>query len=142
LLAARRKKARRVAGFVVSDVAGPSLPFTPVQVLGGYDLRRAGGGLPTFEDELPGWQERVEAARRTKERLGPLAAEKARKYEGLTLEQLKARWAEMMSRRVEVVNADDFEAEVMAIFSVLGVKMGERGKLLRAAGFENGEPMQ
>ena len=53
-----------------------------------------------------------------------------------------ARWAEMMSRRVEVVDADDFEAEVMAIFSVLGVKMGERGKVLRAAGFEYGEPMQ
>ena len=47
-----------------------------------------------------------------------------------------------MSRRAEVVTSDDFEAEVMAIFSVLGAKMGERGKVLRAAGFESGEPMQ
>ena len=47
-----------------------------------------------------------------------------------------------MSRRVEVVNADDFGVEVMAVFSVLGVKMRERGKVLRAAGFEYGEPMQ
>ena len=53
-----------------------------------------------------------------------------------------ARWAEMMSRRVVVVNVADFEAEVTAIFSVLGVKMGERSKVLRAAGFEYGEPMQ
>jgi len=53
-----------------------------------------------------------------------------------------ARWAEMMSRRVEVVNADDFEAEIMAIFGVLGVKMGQRAKVLRTAGFEYGEPMQ
>jgi len=53
-----------------------------------------------------------------------------------------ARWAEMMSRRVEVVDADDFEAEVMAIFSALGVKMRDRSKVLRAAGFEYGEPMQ
>ena len=88
------------------------------------------------------WQEEVEVARLEKERLGPLAAEKAKKYEHLTLEQVMARWAEMMSRRVEVVAADDLEAEVMAIFNVLGVKMGERGKLLRAAGFEYGEPMQ
>ena len=95
-----------------------------------------------FEDELPKWQEQVEAARRTQERLGPLAAEKAKKYEHLTLEQVMARWAEMMSRRVEVVNADDFEAEVMAICQVLGAKMGERSKVLRSAGFEYGEPMQ
>jgi len=27
-----------------------------------------------FEDEIAAWQERVEAARRTNERLGPLAA--------------------------------------------------------------------
>ena len=95
-----------------------------------------------FEGELVAWQERVEAVRRANERLGPLAAEKAKKYEHLTLEQVMARWAEMMSRRVEVVNADDFEAEVMAIFSVLGVKMGKRSKVLRDAGFEYGEPMQ
>ena len=82
-----------------------------------------------FQDELAAWQERVEAARPTKERLAPLAAETAKQYEGLTLEQVTARWAEMMSHRVEVVNADDFEAEVMALFSVLSAKMGERGKV-------------
>ena len=53
-----------------------------------------------------------------------------------------ARWAELMSRRVEVVNPDEFEVEVMAVFSVLGVKMTERAKVLRVAGFEYGEPMQ
>ena len=95
-----------------------------------------------FEDELAAWQERVAAVRRANERLGPVAAKKAKKYEHLTLEQVMARWAELMSRRVEVVNADDFGVEVMAVFSVLGVKMTERGKVRRAAGFEYGEPMQ
>jgi hypothetical protein len=38
-----------------------------------------------FEDELPKWQDQIEAARRSNERLGPLAAEKAKKYEHLTL---------------------------------------------------------
>ena len=97
-----------------------------------------------FEDELPKWQEQIEAARRAQERLGPLAAEKAKKYEGLTLEQVMAHWARVTSRRGgrEFESLDDFEAEVMAIFSVLGVKMGERGTVLRAAGFEYGEPMQ
>jgi hypothetical protein len=95
-----------------------------------------------FEDELAAWQEKVEAARQTKLRLGPLAAEKARKYEHLTLEQVMARWAELMSRRIEWANDDDFEVEVMAVFSVLGVKMRERGKVLRAGGFVYGEPMQ
>ena len=32
------------------------------------------------------WLEKVEAARLEKERLGPLVAEKAKQYEGLTLE--------------------------------------------------------
>ena len=95
-----------------------------------------------FEDELPKWQDQIEAARRSNERLGPLAAERAKKYEHLTLEQVIARWAEVMSRRSQWANNDDFEAEVMAIFSVLGIKMRERGKVLRAAGFEYGEPMQ
>jgi len=95
-----------------------------------------------FEDDLPAWQERIDAARRANERLGPLAAERAKKYEHLTLEQVMARWGELMLRQVEVVNADDFEAEVMALYSVLGVKMGQRAKVLRAAGFEYGEPMQ
>jgi len=46
-----------------------------------------------FEDELVAWQERVEAVRRANERLGPLAAERAKKYEHLTLEEVMARWA-------------------------------------------------
>ena len=95
-----------------------------------------------FEDELVAWQERVEAVRRANERLGPLAAERAKKYEHLKLKQVMARWAEVMSRRTEWANADDFEAEVMALYSVLGVKMQERSKVLRGAGFEYGEPMQ
>ena len=95
-----------------------------------------------FEDELAAWQQGVEAARRIKERLGPLAAEKAKKYEALTLEQVMARWAEVMSRRTECANDDDFEVEVMAVFSVLGVKMQERSKVLRGAGFEFREPVQ
>ena len=82
------------------------------------------------------------AARRAQERLGPLAAERAKQYEHLTLEQVMARWAEVMSRRTEWASDDDREAEVMAIASVLGVKMRERGKVLRDAGFEYGEPMQ
>ena len=95
-----------------------------------------------FEDELAGWQEKIEAARLQKERLGPLAAEKAKKYEHLTLEEVMARWAEVMSRRIEWANDDDLEVEVMAVFSVLGVKMRERAKVLRAGGFEYGEPMR
>ena len=95
-----------------------------------------------FEDELVAWQERVEAVRRANERLGPLAAERAKKYEHLTLEQVMARWAEVMSRRTQWDSDDDFEVEVMAVFSVLGVKMRQRGKVLRAGGFEYGEPMQ
>ena len=95
-----------------------------------------------FEDELAAWQEKVDAAKRMQERLGPLLAEKAKQYEGLTLEQVMARWGEVMSRRVEWDSDDDFEVEVMAIFSVLGVKMRERGKVLGAVGFDYGEPMQ
>ena len=95
-----------------------------------------------FEDELAAWQERVEAARRANERLGPLAADRAKKYEALTLEQVMARWAEVMSCRSQWDSVDDLEVGVMAAFSVLGVKMRERGKVLRAAGFEYGEPMQ
>jgi len=95
-----------------------------------------------FEDELEAWQERVEAVRRANERLGPLAVERAKKYEHLTLEEVMARWAEVMSRRSQWDSDDDFEVEVMAIFSVLGVKMREGGKVLRAGGFVYGEPMQ
>jgi len=95
-----------------------------------------------FEDELVAWQERVEAVRHANERLGPLAAERAKQYEHLTLEQVMARWAEVMSCRSQWDSDDDFEVEVMAVFSVLGVKMRGRGEVLRAAGFDYGEPMQ
>ena len=87
-------------------------------------------------------RERAEAARRTKARLGPLTAEKAKRLDGLTLEQFYARRAEMMPRRVVVVNLDDFEVEVIAVFCVLGVKTRKRYDAVRAAGFEIGEPMQ
>jgi hypothetical protein len=55
-----------------------------------------------------------------------------------------ARWAKATSRRggCEFESLDDLEVAVMAIASVFGVKMQERGKVLRAAGFEYGEPMQ
>ena len=53
-----------------------------------------------------------------------------------------ARWAEVMSSRGELADDDDIEVEVMAIASVLGGKMAERSKVLRAAGLEYGEPMQ
>ena len=54
-----------------------------------------------------------------------------------------ARWAEVMRDRAGwKSDDDDFKAEVMAIYQAIGVKMGERGKVLRAAGFEYGEPMQ
>ena len=96
-----------------------------------------------FEDELAAWDEKVEAARLEQERLGPLAAEKAKQYEGLTLEQAKARWAEVMRNNAGWErNDDDFRAEVMAIYQAVGVKFGERGKMLRAAGFDSGVPMQ
>ena len=52
-----------------------------------------------FEDELPAWQEKIDAARRTNERLGPQAAERAKQYEHLTLEQVMAHWARVTSRR-------------------------------------------
>ena len=89
------------------------------------------------------WLEKVEAARREKERLGPLAAEKAKKYEGLTLEQAKARWAEVMRDHAGWESYDDdFKADVMAIYQVVCVKFGERGKMLHGAGFDLNEPMQ
>ena len=89
------------------------------------------------------WLEKVEAARLEKERLGPLAAEKAKQYEGLTLEQAKARWAEVMRDKAGWErNDDDFRAEVMAIYQAIGVKAGARGKILRAAGFDSNESVQ
>lgn len=95
-----------------------------------------------FEDELAAWQEKVDAVRRTNERLGTLAAERAKQYEQLALEQVMARWTEVMSRRPESASDDDLEVEVMAIYSVLGAKMGERSRVLRAVGVRYGEPMQ
>jgi len=89
------------------------------------------------------WLERVEAARLERERLSPLVAEKAKQYEGLTLEQAKARWAEVMQDQAGWGSYDDdFKADVMAIYQVVCVKLGERGTVLRAAGFDFGEPMQ
>ncbi|MCU0500600.1 MAG: hypothetical protein MUC51_02330 [Anaerolineae bacterium] len=96
-----------------------------------------------FEDELPKWQEQIEAARRTQERLGPLAAEKAKQYETLTLEQALARWAEVMRDEAGWERYDDdLKADVMALYQAIGAKMRERGRVLRAAGFDYGEPMQ
>jgi hypothetical protein len=53
-----------------------------------------------------------------------------------------ARCAEVMSHRARWDSDDDFEVEEMAVFSVLGDKMRERTKVLRAGGFEYGGPMQ
>ena len=86
--------------------------------------------------------ERVEAARQDQERLGPLAAERAKAYESLTLEQVMARWAAVMRRGGEWPSEDEFKIEAMAIFSLLGTKMGRRAESLRASGFESGEPVQ
>ena len=96
-----------------------------------------------FEDELAAWQEKIEAARLAKERLGPLAAEKAKQYAGLTLERAKARWAEVMRDHAGWErNDDDFRADVIALYQVVCAKFRERGKMLRAVGFDLGEPMQ
>jgi hypothetical protein len=87
-------------------------------------------------------QELAEAARVENERLGPLAAEKAKAFESLTLVQLYALWVEVMGRRGEWPSLDDFKVEVMAIYRAIGSKAGERVEALRAGGFELGEPMQ
>ena len=52
-----------------------------------------------FEDEIAAWQEKIDAARRANERLGPLAAERAKQYEHLTRVQVMAHWARVTSRR-------------------------------------------
>ena len=92
---------------------------------------------------LGAWKELVEAARLEQERLGPLAAEKAKLYENLTLEQALARWGKVMRDHAGWESYDDdFRAEVMAIFQVVSVKFGERGRMLRAVGLDLGEPMQ
>ena len=95
------------------------------------------------DTRLGAWKELVEAARLEQERLGPLAAEKAKLYEAMTLEQALARWGELMRDHAGWErNDDDFRAEVMTIFQVVSVKFGERGKMLRAVGFDLSEPMQ
>ena len=92
---------------------------------------------------LGAWKELVEAARLEQERLGPLAAEKAKLYENLTLEQALARWGEVMRDHAGWErNDDDFRADVMATYQVVCAKFRERGKTLRAVGFDLGEPMQ
>ena len=54
-----------------------------------------------------------------------------------------ARWAEVMRDQAGwESHDDDFKAEVMAIFEVVSVKFGERGKMLRAVGFESNVPVQ
>ena len=54
-----------------------------------------------------------------------------------------ARWAEIMRDQAGWERYDDdFRADVMAIFRVVSVKSGERGKMLRAVGLGHGEPMQ
>ena len=60
-------------------------------------------------------QQPVEAARPEKERPGSLAAEKAKKFEGLMLRQPKARWVELVRDQAGRDNCDDtFRADVMA----------------------------
>ena len=89
------------------------------------------------------WLEKIEAARLEQERLGPLAVEKAKQYEGLTLEQALARWGEVMRDHAGWErNDDDFRADVMATYQVVCAKFRERGTMLRAVGFDLGEPMQ
>jgi len=95
-----------------------------------------------FEDELAAWRERVEAARLEQERLGPLAAERARAFEGPTLEQLYARWADVMGSEGEWASLDSFRVEAMAIYRAIGSKAGKRFEALRAGGFDAIEPMQ
>ena len=98
---------------------------------------------PMFEDELAAWQEKIETARLEQERLGPLAAEKAKLYEAMTVEQALARWGEVMRDHAGWErNDDDFRADVMAVYQVVCIKFGERGRMLRAAGLDSGVPMQ
>jgi len=73
-------------------------------------LRAMNRAFPMREDDrgrTP--QELADAARREKERLAPLVAERAKKYEGLKLEHSYARWAEVMESRVEWASLDDFK---------------------------------
>lgn len=67
---------------------------------------------------------------------------RAKAFEGMTLEQLYARWAEVMGPGGEWASLDDFTVEVMAIYRAIGSKAGERVEALRAGGFDVIEPMQ
>ena len=51
--------------------------------------------------------EKVEAARLERERLGPLVAAKVKQFEGMTLEQVMARWAELMKSQAGWESYDD-----------------------------------
>ena len=95
------------------------------------------------DTRLGAWKELVEAARLEQERLGPLAAEKAKLYEAMTLEQALARWGVVMRDHAGWDrNDDDFRADVMVIYQVVCAKFRERGTMLRAVGFDLGVPMQ
>jgi hypothetical protein len=106
----------------------------PATVRGAYPMRA--------EDRARTPQELVEAARLDNERLGPLAAERAKAFEGMTLEQLYARWADVMGRRGEWTSLDDFKVEVMAMYRAIGPEIGKRADALRVGGFDFDEPMQ
>jgi len=103
-------------------------------------MQRIGFLLSAEDARTP--QELAEAARRDKERLGPLASQKAKLLEGLTLEQVYARWAEVMGPGVEWASLDDFKLEVLAMYQTVGSKAGKRVESLRAGGFDINEPMQ
>jgi hypothetical protein len=81
------------------------------------DINRAWRGAPRIGEETSTLtpQQPVEAARSEKERPGSLAAEKAKKFEGLMLMQAKARWAELVREQAGRENCDyTFRADVMA----------------------------
>ncbi len=84
------------------------MPAVTIAETGGHDAETGGHVQPKCAVTLPkravtmGRNTQAEAARRDKERLGPLASQKAKLLEGLTLEQVYARWAEVMGSRSRV----------------------------------------
>jgi hypothetical protein len=94
------------------------------------------------EDRARTPQELADAARRDNERLGPLAAEKAKFFEGMMLEQLYGRRVDVLGSEVEWASLDDFKVEAMAIYRVIGSKAGKRVEALGADGFDVIEPMR
>jgi hypothetical protein len=94
------------------------------------------------EDRARTPQKLADAARQDYERLEPFAAEKAKFFEGMTLEQMFARRADVMGPGGEWASLDDFTVEVMAIYRAIGSKAGKRVEALRAGGFDLIEPMQ